>query len=168
MKKLWPLLFCIVLFTDCKKDEDILFTMQYTDQFVIPAGINPFDVHYFRLENIPVGNYFSDNNVTANDMEAINPQEAQINAIFSGISDYDFIRDISIRMYTEDENNFKEIFFRDEVPLNAGENVGIIPTLVDVRPLLQNTRFNLLVRLELRTPPQSTLETRLNFSFNAK
>lgn len=167
MKKVSLFILFAILIVSCKKDEDILFDLPYVREFSIPAGLNTFDAHYFRLENIPIGNYLSSNNVTATDLAAIRPGNARISSIFSGLGDYSFIFEISVRMYTEDENNYKEIFYRDNIPLNTGEDLDLIPTLVDVRDFMGNTRFNLLVRLELSGVPPASLDTRLNFNFKA-
>jgi hypothetical protein len=169
MRKILPLLLILPLFlSNCKKEDPILFEMVYAEDFVIQAGLNPFDTHYFRLKDIQVGTYLSSRNLTADIMNAINPKAANFINVFAGTAEYDFIRDISIRIYTDDENDYKEIFFYDIVPQNTGDNLGIIPSLVDAKSFLNEPTFNILIRLNLRRSPLQNIETQLRFSFGVK
>lgn len=169
MKKLLPLLFILPLFlSNCKKEDKALFEMAYTRDFVIPAGLNPFDTHYFILRDIPIGTYFTANNINPSDLNSINPKAARITNIFAGSGNYDIIQEISIKIFTDDENLAREIFWRDAIPPNTGDELDIIPTLIDAKPFLENSKFNLQIRLDLLAAPQQTLETRLRFSFDAK
>lgn len=169
MKKILPFLLIALLFSNCdKNDPDILFEMAYERSFTIPAGLNVFQTHYILLENISIGSYLSANNVTADELNAINPGSARLSTVFSGLTDYSFIRNVSIEIFTDDEANAREIFWRPEVPLNAGEDLDIIPTLIDAKQFLGNTKFNVYVILNLRAVPQQTVETKFKFSFLAK
>lgn len=168
MKKLFPILLSIILLTTCKNDDAVLFEMAYQAEFTIPAGINPFERHYFYIRDIPVGTYLSANGVTADELKAINPGVARLSTIFSGGGQYDFIREVSIRIYTDDEDNWKEVFWRNQVPLNQGEDLDVFGTLIDARPYFENQRFNIIVVMDLQGAPQQTTETRLTFNFQAK
>jgi len=168
MKKIFPFLLVLFFFTDCKKDPEILFEMAYERDFVIPAGLNTFQTHTIYLQNISIGSYLSNNNVDPADLAAINPGAARISTIFSGISDYSFIRNVSIKIFTTDENNAREVFWRPTVPLNTGEDLDIIPTLIDAKQFFENNRFTLAVKFELQAVPQQTVESKLRFSFLAK
>lgn len=169
MKNIFLLALSIVLLTDCNKnDPDVKFEMAYEREFTIPAGLNVFDTHYFPIRDISIGSYLTANNVTAADLIAINPGSARLTTKFSGLGDYSFIRDVSIVIFTDDENNNKEVFWRPSVPLNAGETLDIFATLVDAKQYFENTKFNLYVKLNLQAVPQQTVETRFTFSFLAK
>ncbi len=169
MKKILPLLLMLsLLVSNCQKEEKALFELAYTEDFVIPAGLNPFDTHYFVLRDIPIGTYFTANNVDPSDLNSINPKSARLTNIFAGSGNYDFIQELSVRMYTDNENDWKEIFWRDAIPLNNGDELDIIPTLVDAKPYMQNTKFNIEIQMRLRAAPQSNLETRFRFAFDAK
>ena len=169
MKNIFLLSLTIILLTDCNKnDPDVKFEMVYEREFSIPAGLNVFETHYFPISNVSIGSYFSANNVMASDLVAINPGSARLSTKFSGLAEYDFIRDVSIVIFTDDETNFKEVFWRPNVPLNTGEDLDVFATLVDAKQYFQNTRFNLFVKLNLQAVPQQTVETRFTFSFLAK
>ena len=169
MKNVFLLLLAIILLTDCNKnDPDVKFEMVYEREFTIPAGLNVFETHYFPITNISVGSYFSANNVTPADLVAINPGSARLSTKFSGLGEYDFIRDVSIVIFTDDETNNKEVFWRPNVPLNTREDLDVFATLVDAKQYFQNSKFNLYVKLNLQAVPQQTIETRFTFSFLAK
>ena len=168
MKKLFPLLFVTLLFANCKEEDTVLFEMAYQAEFTIPAGINPFERHYFYIRDIPVGSYLSANGVTADDLQSINPGTARLSTIFSGTSSYEFIREVSIRIYTDDEDNWKEVFWRNQIPLNQGEDLDVFGTLIDARHYFGNQRLNIIVVMDLQGAPQQTTETRLTFNFQAK
>ena len=169
MKKLLPLLLILPFFiSNCNKEEPILFEMVYAENFVIEAGLNPFDTHYFRLLNVPIGTYMSSRNLTADLLQEINPREASFVNAFTGGGAYDFIRDVSVRIYTDDENVYKEIFYYDNVPENTGDNLGVIPSLVDAKTFFGGPTFNITIRLNFRQAPMQNIESQFRFSFGAR
>ncbi len=169
MKKFFPFILAIFVLSGCRKnDPEVRFEMAYERELTIPAGLNVFETHYFYLRNVNLGSYLSSNNVTASELIAINPGSARMSTIFSGLSNYSFIRDVSVMIYTDDESNAREVFWRPNVPLNTGEDLDIIPTLIDAKQFFENTRFNIIVKLNLQAVPQQTVETRFRFSFLAK
>ncbi len=170
MKKLLPFLLVLPIFiSDCKKDDPVLFEMLYANDFVIPAGLNPFDTHYFTLKDIPVGTYLSSRNLTTDMLTRIEPRAANFINIFAGTATYDFIREISVRIYTDDENDSREAFYHFQVPQNAGDNLPIIPNdALDARPYFNGNTFNILIRLDLRQTTMQNIETQLRFSFGAR
>ncbi|MFT5165033.1 MAG: hypothetical protein ACI8P3_000257 [Saprospiraceae bacterium] len=169
MKNIFFLALAVILLSSCSKnDQDVRFEMVYEREFTIPAGLNVFDTHYFPIRDISIGSYLTANNVTAADLIAINPGSARLSTKFTGLAEYDFIRDVSIVIFTDDENNNKEVFWRPSVPLNQGEDLDIFATLVDAKQYFEGTKFNLYVKLNLQAVPQQTVETRFTFSFLAK
>ena len=104
MKNIILLVLAIIIITGCNKnDADVKFEMAYEREFTIPAGLNVFDTHYFPIRDISIGSYLAANNVTAADLVAINPGSARLSTKFSGLAEYDFIRDVSIVIFTDDE-----------------------------------------------------------------
>ncbi len=168
MKYIIPLLIGVFLFSGCKKDPDILFEMAYERDFTIPAGLNTFESHYFYLRDINVGSYLTSNNVTASDLAAINPGTARMSTIFPGLTNYSFIREVSIRLYTDDEEDYREVYWRTQITPNQGEDLDIFATLVDLRQYFESTKFNMIIKLNLQGVPQQTVETKFRFSFLAK
>lgn len=158
-----------LLFSNCNKnDNDVKFEMAYEREFTIPAGLNAFETHYFVIRDVQIGSYLTANNVSAADLISINPGRARLTSKFSGFADYSFIREVIVQIFTDDENDAREVFFRTAVPLNTGESLDILPGLADVKDYFGNTKFNLFVILNLQAVPQQTIETRFTFSFLAK
>ena len=168
-KLLFPFFLALVLLSGCNKnDQDVKFEMAYERNFTIPAGLNTFQTHYIYLRDIPIGTYLSNNNVQASDLMAINPGAARLSTIFTGLTDYSFIRDVSIKIFTDDETNAREIFWRPDIPLNTGEDLDVFATLIDAKQFLGNTKFNVFIKLNIRAVPQQTIDTKFRFSFLAK
>lgn len=142
--------------------ENILFTM--------PAGLNPFEIHYFVLRDIPLNKnfYFEQNNVTDQTRWRIKPQAARLLSVFGSV-DYDFIEEAAIVIFTEDHPNLNlELFFRNPVPLRQGPSLDLVPTLADIQSLLKNDKINLRIKLRLRAPTPEFVETHLNFKLIAE
>ena len=172
MKKIFLLLFpMIFLFSDCKKEDDFLFEMKYVNDFSISAGLNPFaGTHVFETNNISSKSVelFSQNNVTASEISAINPGTAVLRGIFS-TPEYGYIREISIKMFSPDDPNFeKEIFYHNQISLNASGDFPLIGTLVDTKVFLEKETFGIRVELQLRDISPESIDMRLDFSFLAK
>jgi hypothetical protein len=169
MKKILPILFILpLLFSNCKKEEPILFEMVYAEDFTIPAGLNPVDAHYFRIKNISVGTYLSSRGLSADEMNSITPREGSFVNIFAGSATYNFLREVSIRIYTDDENDWKELFWHFNVPEDSGDNLALPASLEDVKEYFNGSTFNVEIKLNLRGTPIQNIDTQLRFSLGAK
>ncbi len=156
----------VFLLSNCKKEEPVLFTMPYQETFEIPAGLNTIDTHHFVLSNISSNkaNFFSANNVTDDDVVTINPELCRMTSVLN--ANYDFLFNVSIRMYTDNPDTYKEIFYRDNVPSNTGSQLDLIPTLVNVRDFLVAETFTVEVVLERpRVPSPEFIDTVIRMDF---
>ena len=169
MRYIVVFLFIPILFSNCGDDEIIQFRMEYRQDFEISAGLNPFEVWYFEINNVDsnAADYFSTFDVQQSDVTAINPGSAQMSLIAAS-NDYDFIEDISVRMYLEDPAVYKEIFFRDNLPNDNSRVLDLIPTLVDVQDWIVEDSYNILVRIQFRQAPPEFFDNRLDFDFLVK
>ncbi len=168
MKQFTLLLATVLLFANCdKKDENVLFTVPYQVEFEIPAGLNTIETHVFEISNIPtrMDSLLSAFNIDKSTLKSIDPRDAKMRVTLGGL-DYSFIREIEV--YVFDQTFDKQIFFHNQVPLNAGGELPIIPTLVDAQDFLLQDKFNLRIELQLREFPSRFIPTRFNFSFKAK
>jgi len=169
MKNSLIVLFLSLLFLQCKEEPQILFEMPYRVDFEITAGLNPFDAHYFNSPNInsKVDTLFSVHNVDQNEIISIQPHIGRLSTVFNDV-DYDFVRDISVRIYNDDPDDFREIFYRDELPLNTKGDIDLLPTLTDIQDFVKNDQFNIIVRFEFRNAPPEFIQSRLDYSFEVK
>ena len=156
----------IFLLSNCGKDEPVLFTMPYQQSFEIQAGLSTVDNHHFVISNIPTNkdNFFSVNNVTDEEVVIINPESCRLTSVLN--SDYGFLFNVSVRMYTDNPDAYREIFYRDNVPSNTGTQLDLIPTLANVRDLLVGDNFTVEVVLERpRVPSPEFIETIIQMEF---
>ncbi len=174
MKRIWILFILPFVIVFCRdKDElRVLFEMPYQNLlFEIPAGLSHFEAHYFVLRDLQSNaDFFLDNNgKTAEQITAVNPHSAQLWAVDGNI-DFEFVDEVSVRIYLEDEpNKWKEIFYRDQIPLNIGSKIDLIPTSVNVKDFVLEENFSIeVVFARMRTQSPSFIETRLDFVFDAK
>lgn len=158
-----------LLLTNCKKEENVLFRMEYNETFEIKAGLNTFETHHFLIQNrnTNINSYLAGYGGDASELMAINPRSARLETLFSNAT-YDIVLDVSVRIYEDDPNDYKEIFYREDVPLNTGATLDLIPTLVDVKEMMTEDRYNIDVAFLFRNPPPEFIESRLTFDFFVK
>ncbi len=166
------LLFVVLVSPSCDKGNDGRnFEMVYENVlFTMPAGLNPFEIHYFVLRDIPLNKefYFEQNNVTDQTKWRIKPLAARLISVFGGV-DYDFIEEAAVVIFTDDQPNLNlELFFRNPIPLRQGPTLDLVPTLADIQSLLKTDKINLRVKLRLRAPTPEFVETHLNFRLLAE
>jgi len=169
MKKILWLLILPLLFANCDEEEPSLFRVNYEEEFQIAAGLSIFNVWYFEINNIATNwdDYLTANNRSETEITSITPRSARMTAIFSG-ADYEFIRRISVRLYKNEIEDYQEIFYREDVPLNTGGILDLIPTLVDVDKKIMEEEMNVVIRMEFREAPPEFIETRLALEFNVR
>ncbi len=156
----------IFLLSNCTKDEPVLFSMPYQETFEIPAGLNTVDTHYFVLSDISTNktNFFNANNITDEEVVTINPESCRLTSVLN--SEYDWLFNVSVRMYTDNPDAYKEIFYRDNIPANTGSQLDLIPTLVNVRDFLVAETFTVEVVLERpRVPSPEFIDTVIRMEF---
>jgi len=167
----YMLLPLLLLSASCKKKEDTRpgFDLQYQTQFDIPAGLGPFVVHHFYLKNIPTRfeQTLLQNGKLKEDIAAILTTQANLSGIF-GDADFAFIEQISVKVYNEtDPIGAIEAAYRFPVPLDPGNNLPLIPSLADLKDILEEPRFSLDVALWLRKTTQIETSVRLDLQFKA-
>ena len=168
MKKLIYLLLLPLFFANCKDGCTVLADMPYTVEVDIPAGLNPLQSHYFVIENIPnqKSNIFASNSLTDEDISEIKGKSARFTTLFNS-AEYDFIREVSIQIYTDNPDDWSEVFYRTNVQENTGSDLDLIGSLTDIQRHLTAPTFNIVVKLDLRRTNTQSVETRFDFQFGA-
>jgi hypothetical protein len=172
MKKIFLLVLPFVfLFSNCKRDDNILFEMEYFYNFTITAGLNPFSgTHIFEISDIPSlsAAFFNQNGTTVEELNSINPGIAVLGGTFNS-AENSYIQEVSIKIFSkEDPMIEREVFYRDQISLNSSGDLGLIGTLVDAKGFLEKDDFGIRVELRLRDISPETIEMRLDFNFFAK
>lgn len=163
----------------CNGDElDFAFQMEYPNQvFEIPAGLNPFESHFFLQSDIATNKDFFFNNFTNEDITEISPVFARITALEGIDINYGFLEEVSVRICSETVYSqadvvakcTREIFYRDEIPLNSRNELELIPNGLNVKDLLTRDNFGVVVVLRrLRDFPPTSVNTRLEMGFQAR
>lgn len=163
----------------CNGDDlEFAFRMEYPNRvFEIPAGLNPFESHYFIQSDIATNKDFFFDNFTDEDITEISPFFARLTSL-EGISiNYGFLEEVSVRICTEEVYNqseviekcTREIFYREDIPLNSRNELDLIPNGLNVKELLTRDNFGVVVVLRrLRDFPPTSINTRLEMSFQAR
>ena len=166
------LLFLPLLCTHCKKDDSAqtLFTMPFQEEFTIQSGLDPFQSAHFLITDIPnrVKDQLDQRGLTADGVSEISGGIAKLHTLFEG-EDMSFIREISIRIYNDDPDIYRELYYRDdENLLKATSPLDLIPSLADPRGFFKNSTFNLDVVVVLRNTTIKTVDATLDFEIVVK
>lgn len=149
--------------------------------FTFDAGLSTFDSHFYTLAGVPSNfdSLTSQAGLSPADVNAIRPRSAQLTGIFANV-DYDFIREISIRICNAEEaaqlaaneaiECRREIFWRNPVPEGTGSDLGLVPNENDVQSILREDRVTYQVKLvsPLRYSTNQFVESRLSMDFNVE
>jgi hypothetical protein len=152
----------------CAKDDKILFDLNYEVKVPLTAGMsstlthnfNFFDLQTFYKASLKANGY------TDSQIKTIEPASAFLLSLDSG-NVFDFVQEVSVRI-SDNEIFNKEYFYTIQVPLNAGDRLDLVGTLVDAKEYLQNDRFNVRVIFKLRADCPSTFEAKLGMKFIVK
>lgn len=159
---------------NCNPDDNltVAFEMEYPNlTFEIPAGLNTVESHFFVVNDIPTNKDFFFGNVAEADIQTIVPAFARISSLDGNQVDYDFLFEISVRICASGTsiNCTREIFWRDQIPVNIGSSVNLIPNDIDVKEILTGETFTIeVVLLRMVSPPPSFINTRVELGFEAR
>jgi hypothetical protein len=159
----------IVLFSACGEQEVPLFTMNFEEEFNVPAGLNTLETHTFVIQDIPslLETYKSTFNVTDEQIANIRPSRASIQQIFSSLN-YDFVERVSVWCVSnEDPSLRKEAFYIDFVPLSQGTDMKLLSGISDFKDIFSENNFDLEVKLKFRQFPPNQTDNIITFSFVA-
>ncbi len=166
------LIFSIFLFLSCKKEDDIgpAFDMTYQHDISIPAGIGGFAVHHFYIKDIPTRyqQLLTQQGKSDADIIDVITATASLDGLF-GDADFGIIDQVSLRVFDEsDPTDYVEIAYRQPVPLNVRNSLGLIPSLASSKRFMQQTRFSLDLVLWLRNTTQQETSTRVSLNLKAR
>ena len=173
--KKYPLLALIIsalfLFS-CNKDKDTGpgFDMIYQHDFTIPAGIGGFVVHHFNIKDVPTRyqQLLTQHSKTDAEVLEIIAANASLDGIF-GDADFGILDQVSLRVYdSADPTDYLEIAYRQPVPVDARNTLGLVPSLADAKRFMKGSRFSIDVVLWLRNTTQQETETRLSMTLKAR
>ena len=157
-----------MLFLSCSKDRSILFDLPFELRFEIPAGLNPLDRHFFLIRDVPTNLAAFKNQFEVEGEFSLRPSNAVLNSVV-GNQNWAFLREVEVSIFQDDDpDKDTEVFLTDNVPVNAGRSVVVLPFEDDVHDLLDVERVDFKISIRLRGTSPSFIESVINLSFTAE
>ena len=168
MKKIILLLLFPLTFSNCAKEFITLADIPYSTQFDIPVGLNPFTIWEITLTDIPNDRLarLEAANVSEDEVERIVGKTGLISTVFEGVN-LDFIREISVEVFSDNINDSTEILHREQVGDNTGDSIGLNASLPDVTRHLQGETFGIIVTISPRRTAPQNIPVQLDFTLGA-
>ncbi|MCB0688025.1 MAG: hypothetical protein KDC53_15920 [Saprospiraceae bacterium] len=151
----------------CRKRDPVLFEIPFRLNFEVQAGLNPFEKHYYAIRNVSTNinalrNTF---NVDPDHVLRIRPASAIFSSLHKDL-DLDFILEVGISVFEGfDQQNDTDVFLSEQIPINAGRNINVLPFDDDVADVMDTESINFLVALRLRGPTPEFFETNIDIKF---
>lgn len=169
MKKILTVLCLVAILLGCNNDDALTgFEMPYIRTFEIFAGLNTFETHIFTFNNIDseYASFLTNNGTLESDVTRIIPKYFRLTNLGGNITFEDISR-VRLFITMPDGSLEKEIAFLEPVPLDIGYQMTLVPTLADVKTIVESGAFNLLLKINYRSIPTQSIDAQLSLSFQA-
>lgn len=171
--RIFTVLLLVGLVLGCRNDRRrTLFEMIYPNiLFEIPAGLGGGLPRVFELEDLRTNfrEYLQTNNTDTSFVAGIEPVSANLIALDG--ERFDFLREVSIRICkntAEPCNMTDEVFYLDRIQeTRIGNELRLLPTLIDAERILAGDRFKLEVWFYLFGTTPATIPIRMDLRFDA-
>ncbi len=164
----WIFLFIIFSFFSCKTKVPV-FEIYQEVNFTIPSGKDPIATHYFKIRDIPsfLNQNLEEKQISLSDIDQLYAGRGKIVSIYPN-TNFGIISKMSISIYKKDDyNNRTEIYYRDEVPLNLRGEIKLLSTGVDVRDIIKEDSYEMVVEVQFKDFVSQPLDCRLIYNFAA-
>lgn len=163
------LLLAVASLVGCGKDTPPGVRLAYPPALVeIDAALNPVGAHTYVLPKQPTdqARFTRETGVAWSDWERIVPRRASLQINEPGLG-WGFCEEVIIRAFTgDDPRQSREIFYRDQIRLDEGARLDMIPSEVDVLDLLDDSDVTFAVELRrLRESPRQSLPVTVEVEF---
>lgn len=174
MANLIRLMLLVVIVTaslGCNRDDGEGVLLRFTPrQLQINAGLDPTFGHFFEIPAVSTehARFQRETGTGWDDWQAVLPARATLTILEAGL-DWSFAEEVIIRAYSDDFPTPVEIYYRDQIPFNVGQQLELIPADRDVKALLASDNVNLvLVLFRLRSTTVQRLPVTMEFSVEAR
>jgi hypothetical protein len=153
----------------CNPQEEELFEMQMELDFNLISGLNSFETHGFIIEDITstFQSIAASKGVSLDNIGRLSPTIATLEGVFVNY-DYSIIEWITIDLVnSEDENDKREIFYQEIIPLNHDGPIQLFGSITDLQNVLKNDFYDLHIEVKLKSPTTTLLENRIVYNFVA-
>jgi hypothetical protein len=157
---LFLFLILIGLSSSCNPDnEEVLFELEFEENFNIDPGLSPFLVYYFELRDISTfwDQQLQVNNFSDADIDEVKPSRLRIASLYHE-EELDFIEEIEVFVYTDNEANKTDVAYSINVPRNTKYEINLAPALPNLKGYFSEDKVNIQIKMRLResTTRQST------------
>ena len=150
------------------EDDDSVRLEMLPERVGVPAGLNPILAHNFVVgESVPTDHerFLRETGVAWGDWDRVEPRLATLTIDEPGL-DWSFALEVTLKAYRDDPAQQVELFYRDEIPLNVGAQLQMIPTDFDVQELLGGGDFGLILEIRrLRQSPRQSFAAVLDYNW---
>lgn len=163
----------ILLMFSCRREkQERLFEMVYPNiGFQIPAGVSPSLPRVFEVSSMAtnIDAYLKQYSTDTMEIKGINPYAATLTSLDNRL-DFDFIREISVRICPEGQapcSQIDEMFYIDNLDQREDNEVRLLPSLRNAKKQLLKKKFKLEVVFFMYYSPPYFVESRLDLVFEA-
>ena len=169
MKLIKNCLFILValLFISCNTETPAFYIHKEND-ITIPVGLSTIETHFFVINNI--NNSFQAEldirGISADQVKAVNAGKGHFSPVFNEFN-YGIIQKVSVWLVSVDDPSYrKEIYYRDEIPLNVDNELRLLSGISNLKDfLMSEKKYNLEIQLNFRNFVPVELENRFTYSF---
>ena len=161
-------LLIIISINGCTKKGIPLFDIPYRGTIYIQNAWLPVIKYGVPILGI-VGNIDSTTKANGTNLDTIGiiqPRSMRLQGVLPG-EDFGFVSDVEVRITAGGGLGSQIIFFRDQVPIDTGNKLDLVPNNVDAKPYLRRKDWSIEVRLTLRESPGRYVVTQVDYSFTA-
>ena len=156
-----------MMMLSCNTETPAFYIYKEND-ITIPVGLSIIETHFFVIPNI--NNTFQaeleTRGIQADQVKAVNAGRGSFTPVFNEFN-YGIIDKVSIWLVSvKDPGYRKEIYYREEVPLNISNELKLLSGISDLKDfLLSEEKYNLEIQLNFRNFVPTELENRFTYSF---
>ncbi len=166
---LFALMVLLLLATQCKERENVLFEMDYHHKISVDPTLSTFRDHCFSFtdQQTNILTNFAAQNTSSTAVNVIRPAEARLSSIFEGLN-LIFIQDVEIGFYKDnpcDPSDFQLAFYRENIESTQNGGLDLFPSLLNLHDVLTGNEYNIAIKLNFFASPPEYMDIDLNMTF---
>jgi len=151
----------------CSNEGRELFDIRIETFFDIPAGLNSLETHFFIIRDVPTRIEAIGSNLQDNEVLSVKSSTGVLRGRITS-NDYRIIDQIAISAISStDENNKKEIYWMDFIPLDQTGDLQLFSSLPNVREIILQETIDLEIKISFKSFTPVNMENRLIMNFKA-
>ncbi len=138
--------------------------------FTVGAGLNPILAHSFQIRDVSTEHdrFMRETGNSWGEWSSVVPERASLLINEPGLS-WGFAYEVSVQAYGDNFNQRREIFYRDQIRIDVGSRLDLVPSEADFRELLDAPTVNLIIEFKrIGESPSQSIPATLIWSFSAR